>query len=356
MCPTRLNFQSPACQRAISAAIDAASAGLAVFHRARQAEEERRWLRPIQGRPEQPEILGAKLPLPRQGVDRRGPLHQGLAPVEGGGDVLFERQTAAGIGAEDEPLKVDLHASARVRELRIESAELLKRLVGPVASGRAGGEPQPAWKRHSMGSDPLGGIEVLRKQRGRHHQGVAVVREAFSRGAVGGELAGRVEWHAGQVADGIGVLGVVEPPEHDWTGVPRSREGFGLEVPREPVAKRPTFSGRHPPRFVRGHLAVVEHLGDLEPDARGLAHVTQCSEPLKVKIPLRRLGRVAFQAIPRQERPRRAHVFSGDLLQQRRIDGLGRAVGRHEQVQDDQNRSKLRVVRPAHDHVSNLAR
>ena len=88
-----------------------------------------------------------------------------------------------------------------------------------------------------MAGDLLRRVEVLRDQRRRHHQRVAGVGEPFARRAVDGELAGRVERvDAGQVAERVGVFGVVEPAEDHPPGVAGPPGRLGREEAAGPIA------------------------------------------------------------------------------------------------------------------------
>ena len=105
--------------------------------------------------------------------------------------------------------------------------------VGPVAAGGVGREADAVAEQHGVRSHVLGGIEIFAEQGRRHDEGVAGVGEAFAGRAVGGELAGGIEGDAGEVAQGVGVFGVVEASQDDRAGITGVR-GLGLEKRRRP--------------------------------------------------------------------------------------------------------------------------
>ena len=109
-------------------------------------------------------------------------------------EVDRQRQPSATCaGVELDALCDGLRTLAAPRVLRIKCADFRKRLIGPVARRCFGREVNACGGQHHVIRHILCGFEVLRKQRWRHDQRGANVREPFTRRAVNRELAGRIE-------------------------------------------------------------------------------------------------------------------------------------------------------------------
>ena len=139
-----------------------------------------------------------------------------IANGEGSGQVFFEREATAAVAIEIDALLADGIGAAGFGETGIEGADFAEGFVGPIAAGGEAREADAFRLEDGVPGDLLGGVEVLGDQRGRHGERVTGVGEAFSGGAVGGKLFGRVEgWDAGEVPDGVGVFGVIEAAQDD---------------------------------------------------------------------------------------------------------------------------------------------
>ena len=124
-----------------------------------------------------------------------------------------------------------------------------------------------------MAGHCLRGVEVLRHERRRHHERLARVRKSLARAAVGRKLPRRIERVvAGEVADGVGVFGGIEPAEHDAAGVARPGAGLGLEKVMEPLADLGPFLLGRLVGLRRRHLAGGHHLGHPLPDLQLMAN------------------------------------------------------------------------------------
>ena len=160
-------------------------------------------------------------------------------------------------------------AATVISELAIEGLDASQELIGSVPFCRVVGEPDPPGCEHRVGRDFLGGIEILRHQRGRHPLGAPYVRESFARRAIDGKLAGRVQrLHPGQVANRVIVFSIVQPPQYERTGITRPRFRFGSEISTHPCLQTTSLVIPWLLRTLRRHLPAVEHLANLQPGFR----------------------------------------------------------------------------------------
>src|SRR5258708_37547314 len=96
----------------------------------------------------------------------------------------------------------------------IKSPNASQNVVGPIASGSGRREPKAVRQQLGVLRDLLARVEVLRQQSRRHDQRVSRVCKTLSRRAVGRKLTRMTQIEPGQVADRVGVLCVVWPPQH----------------------------------------------------------------------------------------------------------------------------------------------
>ena len=134
MCPTLLNFHSACCQRAMSAAIAAASPGLAARNRARTGvkSSEGDELDSVSHNVRM--YLGLNWRSSRDGLGGFPARGERFAFGQQCGQVFFKRQPAALVGVPDQPLQVDAHRAGCIGERLIQIADLRHDLVGPVAA------------------------------------------------------------------------------------------------------------------------------------------------------------------------------------------------------------------------------
>ena len=85
-----------------------------------------------------------------------------------------------------------------------------------------------------MPDDPLGPVQVLSQQGGRHHQSLAGVGKPLPGGSVDGKLAGRLQIHPQEVPQGVLILGVAQAAQHHPAGISRSGSRLGLQQPPSP--------------------------------------------------------------------------------------------------------------------------
>ena len=245
------------------------------------------------------------------GGDCLAALRQGLTLLQSREQILLNWQPSALIGVEDDALQVDHVAAARVGELAIELADVGQRLVRPIARSDVLREPHSVRQQHRVLRDVFARVEILRQQRRRHNQRVASVREPFARRAIDRELFGRIERrHAGQIADGVGVFGIAQPPEHDWPRIARARQRLGVEIPLDPASQLLALLDGRLLRVLRRHLAVIEHLDDLEPSARPASDVIELREAFEIEFTLLLRRRVTVQTKLLHQRSSRRDVFA----------------------------------------------
>ena len=82
-------------------------------------------------------------------------------------------------------------------------------------------EVEPVGREHHVIRHFARGLQILVQQRGRHGQRLAGVVEAGGVGRVDGKLARGTHVDAGQVADGVVVLGVAQPARQHQSGIAR---------------------------------------------------------------------------------------------------------------------------------------
>ena len=302
MCPTLVNRQSAFCQRAISDASAARLIGTRCAPASPHDVEDRRRLAAVQRRPENAQVLRIQALLTRDIRDALRARGQGLALADRGGQVFFQRQPASVVGAEDDALQIDLRAAARVGKPTVEAPDSRQHLVGPVPPGGARRKPDAVGQEHGMVGDLLAGVEVLREQGRRHHERIAGVGKTLAGGAIDGKLAGGLQIDARQIEQRVRVLGVAEPAQHDRPGIAGAGERLGLQVVGNPAPQPLPALGRRLGSFLRRHLAVVEHLGDLEPRLGRAPHVVERRELLEVERPFLHVGRVTLHAMLVQDR------------------------------------------------------
>ena len=153
--------------------------------------------------------------------------------------------------------------------------------------------------------DRLGGRQVFLQKQRRHRQHVADVVEAVT-DVVVGEVGGRFEVDANQVADRIVVLDPVEPANRDAAVVARAGavEVFehAVDGPRDEV----DLGGCRPrPAVILGlgrHLARLEHLHDLFPDVAVLEHRLRVPVLVERDIPFTLAAAVAGVAMLGEKR------------------------------------------------------
>ena len=168
-------------------------------------------------RPKRTKILRVKSARARNRRDRLAALGQRVAIGERRGKIGLERNAAVavdhvglGLGGVV-PVVTGVAANSHV--LRVKILDLGHQPVGPVALGDVLREPDAVRQQHGVLRDLLAGVEKFAHERGRHHQRIAGIGEPLTRRAVDGEFAGGVQrGDTGEIADGVVVFVVVEPP------------------------------------------------------------------------------------------------------------------------------------------------
>jgi hypothetical protein len=135
-----------------------------------------------------------------------------------------------------------------------------------VDQHRVRGEGEALWGEHGGVGDLTGGGEVLLEEGGRHRQRFAGVVEAVAIGGIDGEFAGGPEVDAGEVVDGVIVLGVGQAAGEDGAGIAGVTGGLALSQVADPADDGLGLAGcRMLARLLRRHLAGFELVEDHGP-------------------------------------------------------------------------------------------
>ena len=173
-----------------------------------------------------------------------------------------------------------------------------ERLIGPVASCVARRKTEAVGQEHGMPSQGLRSVEVFGHERRRHDERLARVRKAFACAAVGRKLLGGIERiNTGEIADRVGVFGIIEPAEHHAAGVARPGAGLGLEEVVEPLPDLGTLVVARLVGLGRRHLPAGHHLGHPLPDLHLMANGVERTDTREVDVPFLHVAGVAVLAI-----------------------------------------------------------
>ena len=186
----------------------------------------------------------------------------------------------------------------RLREPPIKPANSGEGLVGPVASRVALRKPEAVWQKHGVRRHGLRGVEILRHQCRRHDERLAGVCKSLACAAVGRKLPRRIERvNAGQIADAVRVFGIVEPAEHNATGVARLGASLGLEELMEPLPDLGTLFVAWLVSLWRRHLPAGHHLGHPLPHLHLAANRFERREAREVDISFFQIAGMAILAV-----------------------------------------------------------
>ncbi len=179
--------------------------------------------------------------------------------------------------------------------------------------------------------DFFGGGEVLFHEDRRHGEHVADVVEAVA-DVVGGEVVGRVEGDADEVADGVVVFGAVEAADGDPAGVLGAVGAIGLEhIGVEPGVNGVEFGLGRFRLALRRHHAAAEVLRHFFPDLRLGQDGGLVLEGVEVEVAARFGAAVTPDAVFLDDRP---HRVEGGLGGRRLGTGGGRNRQRASKAQE----------------------
>jgi hypothetical protein len=151
----------------------------------------------------------------------------------------------------------------------------------------------------------LGGHEVSLHQYGRQREHVGDVVEPVP-GVVLGEIIGRREVYAEQIADRVVVLGPIEAANRDTARVCWGRQIGAYDLRVHPRGDQPHFSGGRARLVFRRHLASPDLEQHVLPRVRVREYGGGVLVAFQVEIALLPSIVVALVAVPEQERLHRA--------------------------------------------------
>src|SRR5262249_29816035 len=132
--------------------------------------------------------------------------------------------------------------------------------------------------------------------------------------AVGGELPGRPQVHAGQVADGAVVFGVTQPPQRDIARIAGPRARLGVQEGGHPCEQLLALRGSRVRLLFWRPFLRLKLLDHLSPGLDVLANLSQRREALQIEAAFLDLRRVAFEAVLFQERSDLSRISVGQRL------------------------------------------
>ena len=168
-----------------------------------------------------------------------------------------------------------------------------------------------------MAGDVLRGIEILREQRGRHHQSGAGIGKAFARRAIDGKFFRGIERrNAREIADRVGVFPVRQAPQSHRPRIPSAGQRDAIQRALHPVREELHLLGRRPRLVLRRHFFVANLIQGVLPNQGVAFHQSQRGKAFQIKIALLLLRGVASDAELFQQR-------TNGLLEDLRLFGTG---------------------------------
>ncbi len=152
----------------------------------------------------------------------------------------------------------------KVRQLALGADEIG---AGAVGGDRIGAERDAVRvTHHGVAGNLPGGLEVFLHHHRRHRHALGVVVETLPAHAVAGEVASGVEIHAGEIADGVVVLGPVQAAQGRLARVLDGVVVEFIDRPPDPGDKLVDLALGHPGFLVlRRHDARLDLVDDAEP-------------------------------------------------------------------------------------------
>ncbi len=156
----------------------------------------------------------------------------------------------------------------------VERVDAVERRQLQAARARVGVEAERPGADDGVVGDLLGGLEVALDGGVLDRLDVAEVGESFAADRVARGVDAGLDVDAGQVVDGVGVLGAGQPADGDPARLAGVLRVELAERRADPGDRRGTFGvGREVVRVVRRrHVTALEHERDVVPDVRLLAH------------------------------------------------------------------------------------
>ena len=227
--------------------------------------ENQRWLFGCQCFPKSTQIFSVEIALGGHLRDRLRAGFQFLALGKRGCKVGLERQPAPGIGVELNALQIHRCTAHSGGVFGVECADSGELFFGPVSLRHVGRKGHSIGQQHCMTGNIFSCIEVFSQQRWRHGHGVAGIGEALSGSVIGRKLAHRVEWNPCQIANSVGVFGIVEAPQNHLPGVASRSARHGIQTNGYRFAERKQVCFCRLLRLLRRHFSRIDGLSHLAP-------------------------------------------------------------------------------------------
>lgn len=154
--------------------------------------------------------------------------------LDGRLEVLIEGEPATAVGVEDDPLKVDVGRATGIGELAIKGADRGQGLVGPVAPVVPMENRRPSGRSTAWLAIIFPASRYFDRNAGDIARAFPALVNPSPAAPSTGSPAGP-EVNAGQIEDGVGVLGVVQPSENNGPRASLRRQG-----PRRRGSGRPS--------------------------------------------------------------------------------------------------------------------
>ena len=149
-----------------------------------------------------------------------------------------------------------------------------------------------------MARDGLTRIKVFGDERRRHHQCLPRIHETFARRSIDGKFFGGVErGDSREVADGVSVFGVGQPPQDHGARIARPLTRQSPQGAINPARESANFFHARLRLIRRRHLSVLQLLRYLLPNQRVPPDVPHRNKALQVQFTLLLRGRVTGKAI-----------------------------------------------------------
>lgn len=160
-------------------------------------------------------------------------------------------------------------------------------------------ELEGAGPDHSVARDQLGRMQVALQRGVAHELHVAEIGESFAANRIAGEFAVEPEVQAGEVLNGVGVLGAGEPAHGYPAGIARVLLGELVQGGADPVGSPLPFLVGGLRRLGGRHASLFQGRRHFPPLLKVFADGGRCGQLLQIDSAGGRLA-VALEAVPLQ--------------------------------------------------------